>query len=64
MNAIVAARIASEQPLSFGRYDAGDLQRAMRSVLSRRTVRMVHDKPVKRSCASFDVRPDGRRVEL
>jgi hypothetical protein len=65
MNAIVRASMERHHPMSIGYYDAGALQRAMRNVLERK-----HDQPRERGCKAkhthtcFDVRPDGRRVEL
>jgi len=47
-----------------GRYDAGDLQRAMRVALGRAHLRMLRGDTAKRSPVGCDMRADGRRVEL
>jgi hypothetical protein len=67
MNAIMMSRITAMSPNRLplvGRYDAGDLQRAMRVALGRAHLRMLRGDTAKRSPLGCDMRADGRRVEL
>lgn len=67
MNAITMSRITALNPNRLtlvGRYDASDLQRAMRVALGKTHLRMLRGDTAKRSPIGCDVRADGRRVQL
>lgn len=66
MNAIVLARIESHTPRLklLGRYDAGDLHRAMRVALGRAHLRALRAERERRSPVGCDVKADGTLVSL
>jgi len=67
MNAITMSRLMEmrcSRITLVGRYDAGDLQRAMRVALSKAHLRSLRGESAKRSPIGCDMRSDGNRVEL
>lgn len=68
MNAIVQARILSQSSSIIGKYDAGDLQRAMRRSLAKKANRTYAQRIIENIEARFplgcDVKPDGSIVSL